>query len=110
MLTKTDLSQIEKLVRKVVREEVENETKALKEELQGDIIMARIRVQSDIEELKNRVKNVEIGLTSLETKVIKMHKDLKNEIKIVVEFLDKDNMKTAKRVMRIESHLGLTNQ
>ena len=107
MLTKIDLSQIEKLVRKVVREEVENETKALKEELQADIIMTRIRVQNDIEELKNRIKNVEIRFTGLETKIIKMHKDLKNEIKMVVEFLDKDNMKTVKRAIRIESHLGL---
>ncbi len=110
MFTKQDLSQIGKLVRKVVREEVENETKASKEELQADIIMARIRVQSDIRELKDRIKNVEIGFTGLETKITKMHKDLKNEIKMVVEFLDKDNMKTAKRVMRIESHLGIANQ
>lgn len=105
MLTKQDLSEI----RKVVREEVENEVKAAKEELGADIIMARIRVQNDIEELKNRIKNVEIRLTGLETKITKMHKGLKNEIKMVVEFLDKDNMKTVKRVMHIESHLGLSN-
>lgn len=105
MLTKQDLTQI----RTVVREEVENEVKAAKEDLGADIIMARIRVQNDIEELKNRMKNVEIRFTGLETKITKMHKDLKNEIKMVVEFLDKDNMKTVKRVMRIESHLGLAN-
>lgn len=105
MLTKQDLSQI----RTIIREEVGNEVKAAKEELGADIIMARIRVQNDIEELKNRVKNVEIRLTGLETKIIKMHRDLKNEIKLAVEFLDQENVKTAKRVMRIESHLSLAN-
>ena len=105
MLTKTDLNQI----RAIVREEVENEVKTVKQELGADIIMARIRVQNDVEELKNRIKNVEIRLTGLETKMTKMHKELKNEIKMVVEFLDKENAKTAKRVIRIESHLGLSN-
>lgn len=68
MLTKSDLSQI----RKVIREEVENEAQSLKDELQSDITMSRIRVQNDIGELKDRIKNLEI-------RVAKMHKELKNE-------------------------------
>lgn len=106
MLTKTDLNQI----RTIVREEVENEVKTAKEELGADITMSRIRIQNDIGELKSRVKNVEIHLTGLDAKITKMHKDLKNDIKMVTEFLDKENVKTAKRVIRIESHLGLANQ
>ena len=95
MLTKTDLSQI----RKVVREEVENEVKAAKDELQADISMARMRVQNDIGELKDRTKNLEIKMT-------KMHRELKEEIKLVSHVLDKENMKTLKRVEKIEHHLG----
>ena len=104
MLTKADLSEI----RKIVREEVENETQAIKNELQGDITMSRMRVQNDINELKDRIKNIEIRLTKLDNRVAKMHKDLKNEIKMVVHYLDKENIKTLKRVEKIEDHLGLT--
>lgn len=77
MLTKSDLSEI----RKIIREEVENEAKATKDEVQAEIKMSRIRIQTDIEELKDRIKNLEIRVT-------KMHKELKNEIKMVVDFLD----------------------
>jgi len=98
MLTKIDLNQI----RKVIREEVGNETKALKDELQADITMARMRVQSDLDELKNRIKNLEIRIT-------KMHKELKSEIKLVSNVLDKENLKTFKRVEKIEEHLGLSS-
>lgn len=94
MLTKDDLSQI----REIVREEVENEAQALKGELQADITMSRIRVQNDIGELKDRIKNIEIRFTKLENRIVRMHKDLKNEIKMVANFLDKDNMQTLKRV------------
>lgn len=96
MLAKSDLTQI----RKVIREEIGNETQALKDELQADISMARIRVQTDINELKDRIKNLEIRVT-------KMHKDLKNEIKMVASFLDKENVKTTKRVGKIEEYLKL---
>lgn len=99
MLTKSDLSQI----RKIIREEVENEVNATKDELQSDIIMSRMRIQQDINELTDRTKNLEIRIT-------KMHRDLKNEVKMVSHFLDKENMETVKRVEKIEDHLGLTNQ
>ncbi|GEM_PF-1217854 len=95
MLTKSDLSQI----RKILREEVENEVRASKDELQADISMARMRVQNSVDELKDRIKNLEI-------KVTKMHKELKEEIKIVSHVLDKENIKTLKRVEKIEHHPG----
>lgn len=96
MLTKNDLSQI----RKVVREEVGNETQAVRDELQSDITMSRIEIQNEARGVKDRLKNVEIRVT-------KMHKDLKKGIKQVTNFLDKENIKTRKRVDRVEEHLGL---
>ena len=106
MLTKTDLSQF----RKIIREEIENETKALKDELGSDITMVRMRLQGDINDLKNRIKNLEIGTTNLESKITKMHKELKSEIKLIANVLDKENLKTLKRVQKIETHLGLATQ
>ena len=97
MLTKSDLSDI----RKIVREEVENEAQAIRNDLGADINMSRMRVQADIIELKDRIKNLEMRVT-------KMHKELKEEIKMVSHFLDKENIKTLKRVERVEQHLGLT--
>ncbi|MBI4079270.1 MAG: hypothetical protein HY429_03155 [Candidatus Levybacteria bacterium] len=96
MLTKSDLTEI----RKVIREEVENEAQAIKDALGADITMSRMRIQSEINELKDRIKNLELRVT-------KMHKELKEEIKTVSHVLDKDNMKTLKRVEKLEDHLGL---
>lgn len=62
-----------------------------------------MRIQNDIDEVKNRVKNVEIRLT-------KVHKDLKEDIKHITDFLDKENMQTRKRVIRIEHHLNLPSE
>lgn len=99
MLTKSDLSEI----RKIIREEVENELNAAKDELQADISMSRMRIQNDINELTDRIKNLEIRVT-------KMHTELKTEIKMVSHFLDKENMETIKRVEKIEDHLGIVAQ
>ncbi len=98
MLTKVDLNQI----RKVVREEVENEAQSIKDELGADITTSRMRIQTEINELKDRIKNLEI-------RVSKMHKELKKEIKMVSHFLDKENLLVVKRVENIEEHLGLSN-
>jgi len=106
MLTKKDLDQLRKSLqddtRKIIREEVENEAQAIKDELGAEITSSRMRVQNDIEEVKDRVKNVEIRVT-------KMHKDLKAEIKMVSHMLDKDNIQTAKKVKQIEQHLGISS-
>lgn len=74
MLTKNDLSQI----RKIVREEVEVESKSSKEDLRGEIKLARIEIQGDIRQLAERVKN-----------------------------LDQEYLKLRKRIGRLEEHLGL---
>lgn len=103
MLTKSDFSAIEKLVRGVVREEVENESQAIKDDLGGEISMSRMRLEEGIDQVKNRVKNVEI-------RVGNMHKDLRKEIKLVSNVLDKQTMRTIKRVDKIEQHLGFSPQ
>lgn len=92
MLTKTDLSQI----RKIVREETETESRSLKEELQGEVKLARIELQKDIRELTSRVKNIEILID-------KIQKDIKS----IVNFFDKESLQLRKRVERIEEHLNL---
>ncbi|MEK7186513.1 MAG: hypothetical protein AAB675_04075, partial [Patescibacteria group bacterium] len=56
MLTKTDIAQI----RKVVREEVETEVKDSTRNLESQIRLSRMQVQSDIGELDDRMKNVEV--------------------------------------------------
>jgi len=51
-------------------------------------------------EIKDRMKNVEI-------KINNVHKDLKKEIKQVVEFLDKEDVTLHKRISKIEKQLNL---
>lgn len=52
MLTKADFTEI----RKIIREEVENEVGNAKKELQGDISMVRIRLQGELNDVKDRLK------------------------------------------------------
>ncbi len=96
MLTKADLQAIDKIVKKRVREEVETESENLKNELQGDITMLRLEVTRSIEELKNRIKNLEI-------KVTKVRKD----INTVISLFDRDYINLKKKVIRMEDHLKL---
>ena len=92
MLTKTDFLQI----RKIVREEVETESKSLQEDLQGEIKLARIEIQKDIRDLKSKIKDLEISSN-------KIQKDIKK----IVSFFDEEYLQVRKRVERLEGHLNL---
>ena len=99
MLTKTDLSQIEKLVRKVVREEVESEVGNAKEELGSDLRLTKIALTNRIYDVESRVKNSEISIKReiKKLQIILDHMD---------NFLDAEVMADRKRVDNIEKHLG----
>lgn len=92
MLSKTDLNKI----RIIIREEVETESQNIKDEIQADIKMSLVRVSGELNQIKDRLKNLEI-------KVNKIQKDLK----YAVNFLDKEGLKIGKGVERIEKHLNL---
>ena len=78
MATKNGSSQdykgLLKEIRKIVREEVENEVSATKEDLDSTIRESRMQVQEDIREVGDRMKNLEIRVT-------KNHREVKEEIK-----------------------------
>ena len=92
MLTKNDFLQI----RKIVRGEIEAESKSLQDDLLGEIKLSRIEIQKDIRELKSRIKNLEITTN-------KIQKDIKK----FVGFVDEEYLQVRKRVERLESHLNL---
>ena len=66
MLTKDDL----RVFRKLVREEVEAEGKNIKDDLGYDISSLKIRVSAELGEVKDRLKNLEIRVLSVE-KIVK---------------------------------------
>jgi len=92
MLTKSDLSEI----RKVIREEVEAESENTKNDLRSEMKMNMIRTVSELRELNTRMKNLEI-----KTNIIQ------KDVKYTADFLDRENIKTKKSVQRIEEHLHL---
>lgn len=91
MLTKDDFKEI----RKVVREEVEAEAENTKTEIGSDISMLKIRVVSEMRQMNDRLKNLEI-------KVNKIQRDLKRTI----NFFDGEHLALKKRVEKIEGHLN----
>jgi len=92
MLTKNDFLQI----RKIVRREIEAESKSLQDDLLGEIKLSRIEIQKDIRELKSRIKNLEITTNKIQ-----------EDIKKFVGFFDEEYLQARKRVERLESHLNL---
>ena len=80
MLTKIDLSQI----KKVVREEVEAEGKNIRDGIESEVRMSRMRLQSDVSDLGDRLKNIEIRATSLE----KGNKEILKHIRKIRKDLD----------------------
>ncbi|MBI2032448.1 MAG: hypothetical protein HYT09_02260 [Candidatus Levybacteria bacterium] len=131
MLTKMDLEQLGKLVRKVVREEVEAEVKDATHTLGSDIRASRMQVQHDISELDDRMKNVEIRvdgsdknvnliigqLDKIDERLIGVEKDVKDikkrvkktnkTVDVMIDISDKDIVGLRKRVGRIEEHLRI---
>lgn len=107
MLTKTDLQAIDKMFSKRVREEIEAEGKNIKDELKSDILNSRIRIQQEIRDLADRIKNLEIRLNNSEKDTKKNFLALNKRFTELFNFLDKDQLRTSKRVERIEEHLNL---
>ncbi len=114
MLTKVDLKAIEditaRVTKKIVREEISIETEDLKTNLESQIISSRMRVQSDIHSLAGRIKNVEIAANNLQKDMTIVKKDvkyLKKELSFQSNILDKENLKTVKRVQTIERTLKI---
>ena len=66
MLTKSDLQAIDKLITGRIREEVEAEGRNIRDELKGDIQESRIRIQQEIRDLSDRIKNIEIRINNFE--------------------------------------------
>ncbi|MBI4091976.1 MAG: hypothetical protein HY427_02115 [Candidatus Levybacteria bacterium] len=58
-LTKDDFDKI----RQIVRQEIGNETQAVKEQLLGKIAFSNLHLREGIGELKDRIKNFEIRLS-----------------------------------------------
>ena len=93
MLTKNEFKEF----RKIVREEIEAESENIKNELQTEMKVNMMRTVGELKELNTRVKNIEVKLN-------KIQKDLK----YTVDFLNKEGLKTQKRVKRLENHLHLS--
>lgn len=109
-LTKSDLDQIEKAVRKVVREEVEAEVKDSTRTLDTQIRMSKIQVQHDISELDDRMKNVEVRVDNIQKDIKTSKKDLRyisKTVDIIAKNYDEEDVKLNRRVRRIEQHLML---
>lgn len=128
MLVKSDLEQIGKLVRKVVREEVEAEVKDSTHTLDSEIRMSRMRIQHDIGELDNRMKNVEVRLDNVQKEIKEtivtglepVKKDMKylkkkvnridKTVHVMAKLFETEDVLLNKRVAKIEAHLGLASK
>lgn len=106
MLTKTDLSQI----KKVVREEVEAEGKNIRDGIESEVRMSRMRLQSDVSDLGDRLKNIEIRVNSLEKgngEILKHIRKIRKDLDTNINLSDKFIIHLEKRVKIIEGKLDL---
>lgn len=117
MLSKQDLNQFEKLVRKIVREEVAVESRSTRDDLQSEIKLARMELSLRLDKIDDKVKNLEIRLSQFQANTEKELKKigsniarLRKDLNTFTMSFDQDRAHLQKRIMRIESRLGLVNQ
>ena len=106
MLTKSDLSQI----RKIIREEVETEVSDAKKTLESLIRISKLEIKSSINDVDDRLKNVEIGVDMLEKDMKNVKKDLKylkQTANLIIKNYEEEDIKLQKKVTRIEEHLRI---
>lgn len=108
MLTKSDIAIMEKVVKKVVRAEIEAEGRNIRDELRSDIIESRVRIQQEIRDLADRVKNLEVRVNTAEKNNKKEFQKLNKKLIKLFDFLDRDQIKVTKRVEKIEQNLKLS--
>ena len=105
-LTKTDL----KAIGKMVREEIEAESKNLNDNLGGELRITKLNLRESIEEQSDKLKNLQIGMISIGKDIKEVKKRVKKIEKttdIIIDAFDKADVKLQKRVTKIEEHLGL---
>jgi intergrase/recombinase len=93
MLTKNEFKEF----RKIIREEIEAESENMTNELQTEMKVNMMRTIGELKELNTRIKNVEVKLNKIQ-----------KDVRYTVDFLDKEGLKTQKRVERLENHLHLS--
>lgn len=106
MLTKTDLQQI----RGVVREEVEAEVKNAKSDLEHQIFRVEIRNSSELSEIHDRLKNLEVGQSRLEKSFVRLEKGqmrIQKDVTYTRNFLDHRDILNEKRIAKIEAKLQI---
>ena len=113
MLTKDDLQQIRKIMREEVKTEVQDSSNTLGNQLR----LTKIEIRSDINDLDDRMKNVEIRMDNVVGSVERIGKDikgLKKDMKyvsktteIIAKNYDEGDIKLDRRVTKIEDHLNL---
>jgi hypothetical protein len=91
-LTNDDLKKI----RGVVREEVEAEVGNAKRDLDSSISSVRLRNSYELNQVNNRLKNLEIG-----------QRKIQKDVEYTVDFMDKQDIKTEKRIEKVERKLNL---
>ncbi len=111
MLTKTDLFAIEKLTRKIVREEVGKESRDTREQLEAQIRLVRMDLSNRIDDLENRIKGVDMHVEEVQKELKSVKKDIrkiKHDVSVLILSTNRDDMQLFKRVKRIEAHLQMT--
>ncbi|MDP3955214.1 MAG: hypothetical protein Q8Q15_02535 [bacterium] len=98
MITKTDLSQI----RKVIREEIEAEH----DEIQSEIKLFRIQIESRLSNIEDKLKDLTIKGNKHDLQLTKILRDIakiRKDNKYMVDFFDKEYIVIKKRVEKLES-------
>jgi hypothetical protein len=99
MLTKNDLFQI----RKVIREEVQVETKKIVQEETPKIVQKIIQEETPKIVEKETKKIIQKELKPIKADIVKIRKD----IGIIVSIFDRKYLELRQRVEKIEKHLNL---
>lgn len=103
MLTKSDLSQIGKLIRDETTPIIQQELAPVKKDVAS--------LKEDVGALKQDVGSLKQDVGGLKKDVGSLKKDMKyvkKTMDVMIDLFDRQDIKLHKRVEKIEDHLGLT--
>lgn len=91
MLTKSDLSQIQKVIQVETTRIVQSETRKIVQEETANII------QRELDPVKKDIKNIKMNV-----------RKVKKTVDVMARIFDREDIRLRKRVTRIEEHLGFS--
>ncbi|MCL5438575.1 MAG: hypothetical protein M1268_01130 [Patescibacteria group bacterium] len=105
MLTKTDLSEIKKIIRTEIRKQLKIEKRKIRKEFKSELKLLEKKLTTEIEKIEKRVEKINGSLNRSENKIL----EFKKYVLGIMSFFEKNSTTLKKRIKVNQEHLEVVN-